>query len=41
MLRLLFNEFEEGYAKLESGEHQEEISVATSKLAYPYLERMA
>ena len=38
MLRLLFNEFEEGYAKLESGEHQEEISLAT---AYPYLERMA
>ena len=41
MLRLLFNEFEEGYAKLESGEHQEEISLATAKLAYPYLERMA
>ena len=31
MLRLLFNEFEEGYAKLESGEHQEEISLATAK----------
>ena len=41
MLRLLFNEFEEGYAKLESGEHQEEISLATAKLAYPYLKRMA
>ena len=41
MLRLLYNEFEEGYAKLESGEHQEEISLATAKLAYPYLERMA
>ena len=41
MLRLLFNEFEEGYAKLEGGEHQEEISLATAKLAYPYLERMA
>ena len=26
MLRLLFNEFEEGYAKLESGKHQEEES---------------
>ena len=32
MLRLLFNEFEEGYAKLESGEHQEEISLATADL---------
>ena len=41
MLRLLFNEFEEGYAKLEDGVHQEEISLATAKLAYPYLERMA
>ena len=41
MLRLLFNEFEEGYAKLEGGEHLEEISLATAKLAYPYLERMA
>ena len=36
MLRLLFNEFEEGYAKLEDGVHQEEISLATAKLAYPY-----
>ena len=40
-ISFLFNEFEAGYAKLESGEHQEEISLATAKLAYPYLERMA
>ena len=41
MLRLLFNEFEEGYAKLEGSDRQEEISIATAKLAYPYICRMA
>ena len=41
MLRLLFNEFEEGYAKLEGSDRQEELSIATAKLAYPYICRMA
>ena len=41
MLRLLMNEFEEGYAKLADTEHREELSVATGRLAYPYIRRMA
>ena len=41
MLRLLMNEFEEGYAKLADTEHKEELSVATGRLAYPYIRRMA
>lgn len=41
MLRLLLNEFEEGYAKLETAAVQGEISIATGKLAYPYIRRMA
>ena len=41
MLRLLLNEFEEGYAKLETAAVQGKISIATGKLAYPYIRRMA
>lgn len=41
MLRLLNNEFEEGYAKLEGTDRKEEISIATAKLPYPYICRMA
>ena len=40
MLRLLMNEFEEAYADLEGDNRNTEISVATGKLAYPYLEQM-
>lgn len=41
MLRLLLNEFQEGYEKLEGGAGAEEISIATGKLAGPYIRRMA
>ena len=41
MLRLLFNEFEEGMERLGDGDRSGEISVATGKLAYPYIRRMA
>ena len=41
MLRLLFNEFEEGMERLKDGERSVEISAATGKLAYPYIRRMA
>lgn len=41
MLRLLFDEFDEGYRHLEGDDRREEISIATGKLAYPYLCRMA
>lgn len=41
MLRLLINEFEEAMEHLESGERSGEISLATGKLAYPYICRMA
>ncbi len=41
MLRLLFDEFEEGYRHLEGDDRREEISIATGKLAYPYICRMA
>lgn len=41
MLRLLFNEFEEGMERLKDGERSGEISAATGKLAYPYIRRMA
>lgn len=37
MLRLLFNEFRDGFEKLKADERKEEISIATGKLAYPYL----
>ena len=41
MLRLLFNEFSEAYACLDGDERQEEIALATGKLAYPVLRDMA
>ena len=37
MLRLLFEEFTEGYKSLTGDERQEELSIATGKLAYPYI----
>lgn len=40
MLRLLMNEFEEGFAALEGDGRIREISMATGVLAYPYLEKM-
>ena len=40
MLRLLFNEFEEGLQELEGDSRKREVSLATGKLAYPYLKRM-
>ena len=40
MLRLLLNEFEESFANLEGDERNVEISIATGKLAYPYLKHM-
>ncbi len=40
MLRLLLNEFEESFANLEGDERNVEISIATGKLAYPYLQHM-
>lgn len=40
MLRLLLNEFEEGYEALTGDGRREELSLATGKLAYPYLCRM-
>ena len=41
MLRLLFNECEEGMERLGDGDRSGEISAATGKLAYPYIRRMA
>lgn len=41
MLRLLFEEFTEGYKSLTGDERQEELSIATGKLAYPYIRRYA
>ena len=41
MLRLLFNEFEEGMSRLGGGSGSGAISAATGKLAYPYIRRMA
>lgn len=40
MLRLLMNEFEEGFAALEGDGRTREISMATGVLAYPYLKKM-
>ena len=40
MLRLLMNEFEEALAELEGDDRRLEVSVATGKLAYPYLQKM-
>lgn len=41
MLRLLENEFNEAYEKLEDGVCREEISIATGMLAQPYLAKAA
>lgn len=41
MLRLLMNEFEEGYESLSGDEKVREVSVATGFLAYPYIQKMA
>ena len=41
MLRLLFEEFTEGYKSLTGDERQEELSIATGKLAYPYISARA
>ena len=40
MLRLLMNEFEEGFERLEGDDRCREISMATGVLAYPFLQRM-
>mgnify|MGYP001778031631 FL=1 len=37
MLRLLSNEFKEGYEALSGDERQDEMAIATGKLAYPYI----
>lgn len=41
MLRLLINEFEEGYQQLNGDEKERKVSVATGKLAGPYLRNFA
>lgn len=41
MLRLLIDEFEEGYRSLTGDEREEELSIATGKLAYPYIRKLA
>ena len=40
MLRLLMNEFEEGYESLNGDERDREVSIATGFLAYPYIQTM-
>lgn len=40
MLRLLMNEFDEAIAELEGDDRNVDISIATGKLAYPYLKEM-
>ncbi len=40
MLRLLINEFEEGYAEVDGDDRNIEVSMATGFLAYPYLKKM-
>ncbi len=40
MLRLLMNEFDEACSDIEGDERELEISIATGKLAYPYLQQM-
>ena len=37
MLRLLLNEFDEAFADVEGDDRKVEVSIATGKLAYPYL----
>lgn len=41
MLRLLFNEFKEAYDKSVGDNKKRSLSIATGRLAYPYLKRMA
>lgn len=41
MLRLLFNEFREACERAEGDRERRSLSIATGKLAYPYLKRMA
>lgn len=41
MLRLLENEFEEGYQMLEGDDRQREVSLATGLLPYPYIKSFA
>lgn len=41
MMRLLLNEFEEGFQKLAGDDKERHTSLATGKLAYPFIKRMA
>ena len=41
MLRLLLDEFEEAFNKTAGDSRKRELSIATGRLAYPYLEKMA
>ena len=41
MMRLLLNEFEEGFQKLEGDAKERHASLATGKLAYPFIKQMA
>ena len=41
MLRLLFNEFEEAYSQIKGDGRRRSVSIATGRLAGPYLEKMA
>lgn len=41
MIRLLLNEFEEAYKELKGDDRKIHVSMATAKLAYPYLIEMA
>ena len=41
MLRLLENEFEEAYEKVDGDDRDRELSIATGFLAYPYIQKMA
>ena len=41
MLRLLLDEFEEAFNKIAGDSRKRELSIATGRLAYPYLEKMA
>ena len=41
MLRLLENEFEEAYEKVDGDDRDRELSIATGFLEYPYIQKMA
>ena len=41
MLRVLENEFEEAYEKVDGDDRDRELSIATGFLAYPYIQKMA